>query len=229
MTYVTPGSRQIQKKREGSAKTLSTNTRLGLMSALVEYSKLDVAKLQLERAIFLLLDEKDYVSSITLAGASDEILGNLLRARGVLSSYDHLKIGFEKVFRLIHSCPPSESAFNALANGVRNGLKHYQDGAPMRFDPESVAADVLDRAVSNLWDLTQEETGNMERFKNYHMRRGRIINEVHLTTLGRIVRAGRKVRKGVRTAINAAEMVTPAGASSRRQGRVFVGSGGGCR
>ena len=41
-------------------------------------SNLDVAERQLERAIALFLDEEDYVSALTLAGAAEEILGKLL-------------------------------------------------------------------------------------------------------------------------------------------------------
>lgn len=143
----------------------------------MEVSKLEIAKIQLERAIVLMLDNKNYISAITLAGASGDILGNLLRAQGDLSTYDHLKIGFERLAKLRQGRSPDKRTFNDLENGIRNGLKHYQDGSPMHFDPELAAADILDRAVSDLWKLTHEETKNMERFKHYHMRRGQIANE----------------------------------------------------
>ena len=42
-------------------------------------SKLDIALAQVERAIFLALDESDFISAVTLAGAAEEILGSLLR------------------------------------------------------------------------------------------------------------------------------------------------------
>ena len=143
------------------------------MDSPVELSKLDIAKLQIERALVLMLDEKDYVSAITLAGASEEITGTLLRKRERLSAYDQMKTGFERIFHFLHGHAPLDGSFNELANGVRNGLKHYQDGDALRFDPEDAAADILDRAVSNLWALTSEESRNMERFKQYHMNRGK--------------------------------------------------------
>ena len=45
-------------------------------------TKQQVAEHQLERALRLFLDERDYVSAITLAGASEEILGRLLAKEG---------------------------------------------------------------------------------------------------------------------------------------------------
>jgi hypothetical protein len=46
------------------------------------YSKRDLARVQLERAITLHVDEHDHVSAITLAGAAEEILGKLLTNAG---------------------------------------------------------------------------------------------------------------------------------------------------
>jgi hypothetical protein len=46
------------------------------------FTKLQLAEHQLERALKLFLEEKDYVCAITLAGVSEEILGKLLEKDG---------------------------------------------------------------------------------------------------------------------------------------------------
>lgn len=157
----------------GTGSAAAHAERLGLMELPVELSKIEIAKLQLDRAIALMLDDKDYVSAITLAGASEEITGSLLRKSGHKSIYDELKNGFEKLVQLRHGRALDSKSFNRLANGIRNGLKHLDNGAPLQFDLEDAAADIVDRAVSNFWKLTSQETQNMERFKEYHMNRGK--------------------------------------------------------
>jgi hypothetical protein len=53
-----------------------------------KYSKRRLAEIQIFRAIKLLEDEEDPVSALTLAGAAEEILDNMLHARGQNSAYD---------------------------------------------------------------------------------------------------------------------------------------------
>ncbi|MFD1710690.1 hypothetical protein FVQ98_16625 [Ottowia sp. GY511] len=48
----------------------------------VVYTKLRIAEIQMDRAIAVLLDDNDLVCAITLAGAAEEIFGNLLAANG---------------------------------------------------------------------------------------------------------------------------------------------------
>jgi len=47
-------------------------------------SNLEIAKRQLDRSISLFFDERDYFSSLTLAGAVEEILGKILNHGGVV-------------------------------------------------------------------------------------------------------------------------------------------------
>ena len=67
-------------------------------------SNLDIAERQLERAIVLFLDDKDYVSALTLAGAAEEILGKLLNKAGKEHWLDSITegalraLGFRKSF-----------------------------------------------------------------------------------------------------------------------------------
>lgn len=132
------------------------------------FAKQKIAEQQLLRALRLFFEDKDYISVITLAGASDEILGKLIEANGGCSAYTSRKNAFEDVHQYFYGEPPRTKAFNELVNGVRNGLKHFTDGEPMIFDPEQEAINILDSAVTNYVHLTSDETEEMARFKNYH-------------------------------------------------------------
>jgi hypothetical protein len=52
------------------------------LDSLPWYTKQQLAEHQLDRAIRLLLDEKDAISAVTLAGAAEEILGKLVELQG---------------------------------------------------------------------------------------------------------------------------------------------------
>lgn len=52
------------------------------------YERLDLAKGQLATAFTLFLDDQNFASSITLAGAAEEILGRELISRGRRSTLD---------------------------------------------------------------------------------------------------------------------------------------------
>jgi hypothetical protein len=128
------------------------------------FTKTEVAAHQLERALHLFLDESDYVCAITLAGASEEILGKLLERSGKehsLGSLVELCVAIEK------NAPGEECSpkvFVTIANEFRDGLKHYTDGQPITVSREA-AVEILDRALANYWQLTAQETPRMRRFR----------------------------------------------------------------
>ena len=133
-------------------------------------NKLSIAEQQLERALCLFFNDKDYISSITLSGAADEILGKIRESNGELSAYNELK----KLFHFFHKNTNKETLtsneFNELANGIRNGLKHFRDGESMDFKPEQEAVNILDRALENYFAITGKESDLMKQFKNYKCR-----------------------------------------------------------
>lgn len=132
------------------------------------YSKFEIAEHQLERALHLLLDEGDYISSITLAGASEEILGKLLNEQGKESDLESfvnacVQIGTEE---LQEDWPNKE--FVSIANYFRNGLKHYTGGDSISV-PEEAAVEIIDRAITNYWSLTAQQSALMKQFmKKYY-------------------------------------------------------------
>ncbi|MGB5774116.1 MAG: hypothetical protein WBP89_05600 [Sedimenticolaceae bacterium] len=110
------------------------------------FDKQGAALQQLDRAILLFLNEKDFVSSITLAGAAEEILGALVsKAGGTPCVTDQAR-------RLKESKLPHLSekqiAFNHL-NLARNALKHFNLGSSAesvgRFQDLCAGADVSER------------------------------------------------------------------------------------
>ena len=131
--------------------------------SLLTFSKLEVAEIQLERALRLFLDEADYVSAITLAGASEEILGKLLEQQGKPHSLGSLIDACVEIGRVVHKEEWSRKEFADIANYFRNGLKHYTDGRSITISRE-VAIEILDRAIDNLWELTCTESANIRRF-----------------------------------------------------------------
>jgi len=133
------------------------------MDQMLTLTRVEVAEHQLERALQLFLHEKDYVCAITLAGASEEILGKLLKKEGkehALGSFVKACVATGKV---VYNENWSQKQFADMANSFRNDLKHYTDETPVTI-PREAAVEILDRAIENFCALTSRETPNMRRF-----------------------------------------------------------------
>jgi hypothetical protein len=128
-----------------------------------ELSKLQIAEHQLDRAIQLLLDENDYVCAVTLAGASEEILGKLLELRGHKPALASFAEACVQMGRHIYKESWSKKEFVTMENYFRDGLKHITDGQPLAV-PKAAAVEIIDRAIDNYWNLTGRESKNIRRF-----------------------------------------------------------------
>jgi len=134
-------------------------------------SNLEIARRQLDRSITLYLDEKDYVSALTLAGAAEEILGKLLNEEGKEHWLDNISkgalraLGFQKKMLDTSEAKKTKKDIVNLANHHKNRVKHYNDNGTITFTVNAEAAGMIDRAISNYFDFTQSETGAMDRFK----------------------------------------------------------------
>jgi len=134
-------------------------------------SNLEVAHRQIERAIVVFLDDKDYVSALTLAGAAEEILGKLLNKEGKEHWLDSISkgalraLGFRKMEFETPEALKAKKEIANNANHYKNRLKHYNDDGTITLLINVAAAEMIDRAISNYFDLTQRETGAMGRFK----------------------------------------------------------------
>lgn len=136
------------------------------LDSLPWYTKQELAEHQLDRAIRLLLDEDDAISATTLAGAADEILGNLVRLRGKKHSLDGFVDLCVALGRLSHDDEWKRKDFVDIANHFRNELKHYSEGEPIAVTPET-ACDLIDRAAENLWLLDGRETEHVRRYLSW--------------------------------------------------------------
>jgi len=117
---------------------------------MVEYqiSKIDGAVEQLDWAIRLFLDHQAYVPSITLAGASEELLGKSL-SDPERSSFAILK----KELPLKYTVPDGKSVSQDYLNKARNFLKHCDkltDQETISLDCEEEATQYILRALANL-------------------------------------------------------------------------------
>ena len=130
-------------------------------------SKLEIAQIQLDRSIELFFKEKDYISSITLAGAAEEILGKLLNINN-----KEIKNSLEEIIeKTITECGDlfteeiKKKDIVSLANYYRDHCKHIKDGKDTYFSVDFEAAHLIDRASRNYFKLTGTETKNMVKFR----------------------------------------------------------------
>lgn len=134
-------------------------------------SNLEIAHRQIERAIALFLDEEDFVSALTLAGAAEEILRKLLNREGKEHWLDSISTGALKALGFRKRELGSTEALRAkkeianIANRHKNAFKHYNSDGTVTLLVDVAAAEMIERAISNYFDLTRRKTGAMERFR----------------------------------------------------------------
>ena len=130
-----------------------------------------VALRQLETALRLYFEREDYYSVITLAGVSEEVFGKLLKEGNPQNALDSLKKDVPAVHKALFDEDLAEREVSERANWVRNLLKHWSPGQPkvVEFDAPEEAKDMLDRAISNYFQLTGNPTSAMQQFKDMHV------------------------------------------------------------
>ena len=127
-----------------------------------------IAEEQLETALRLYFEQRDYYSVITLAGAAEEILGKMLKHNGeenllnslVATTVDISKLDGQEV---------TDKEIRDYANYARNRTKHF--GVDMEdFDEREEAKDLLSRAINNYFSLTRDCTESMSKFDQMHVK-----------------------------------------------------------
>ncbi|WOB26492.1 MULTISPECIES: hypothetical protein [Xanthomonas] len=114
----------------------------------------EIAGNQLLAAIRL-WQTKDYLSSLTLAGAAEEILGKRLRKLNQDPSFDQLRSLVVAVARSEGETNPDlEKITGNMLNNTRNTLKHYCGDDSLMFDLRSDCLEMLKRAIANYEALT---------------------------------------------------------------------------
>jgi len=130
-----------------------------------------MAVTQLETALRLHFEGSDYFSVITLAGAADEVFGQLLAAQGVDNSLEQIKKATSAIHLKLFGKELDPAWVAQRANHARNSLKHWAPNQPLAvtFDPTEEAKDMLNRAVNNYWALEHKLSPAMERFQREYM------------------------------------------------------------
>jgi hypothetical protein len=134
------------------------------------YSRQALAEHQLDRAIRLLLEERDAVCSLTLAGAAEEILGKIVEEGGGRSSLGSFIDVCLMMGRLSHGEDWKPGTFADMANHTRNALKHHGDGTEVAVT-EDMACEMLDRAVENLAMTGARQSEQVDRYFAYRFSR----------------------------------------------------------
>jgi hypothetical protein len=134
--------------------------------AVREYQKREIAVAQLETALQLFLQSGDRLSVLTLAGAAEEILGKELEALGGTTALSTVQAATAAVARALQGKTISPKAVAMIANRARNAVKHLDASGPQTvwMDPEEEAREMLDRATTNYYRLTEDQTDLMGQF-----------------------------------------------------------------
>jgi len=114
--------------------------------------KSQIAVIQLRRAIQL-FNSGDYVSSITLAGAANEILGQLAIRNKGYNTLDGDKKFWDNFAELFKTDKPAKDKIKQVNNRTRNKLKHHDDSEDslVEADFEFEAQVQIDSAIRNYW------------------------------------------------------------------------------
>lgn len=133
--------------------------------------KVRIAELQLNRALHLFVEEQDYVSAITLAGAAEGILDGLLRLEGkgdqvALDNWIDLCIAAGG----LKETKKQRQEFANILNWHRNELKHHDARRGDELEDEipvgrGDAVECLERAISNYIALTGNYSDLILRFQ----------------------------------------------------------------
>ena len=127
---------------------------LGVTVTITALTAEEIAERQLLAALSL-WHAQDYVSSLTLAGAAEEILGKRLRRLGVEPSFDQMKAIIVALARQDGDTTPNlDRLVGEMLNNTRNELKHYAGDESLSFDLRSDCQEILERALGNYQALT---------------------------------------------------------------------------
>jgi hypothetical protein len=119
--------------------------------------KKDIAINQL-RSAAKLYNSKDYISSITLSGAAEEILGRIAKKRTNSNQLEKEIEYLRSVYNYFSGQNPSNKILIEKINSVKNELKHNDSGENewVSADFENEAAMLFIKGVKNYFDCYQD-------------------------------------------------------------------------
>ena len=129
--------------------------------------KIEIAELQLNRAINLLIQNNDVVCAITLAGAAEGILAGLLKSQGetdVLSDISKSAVDMGENIGKKWDVGIFKSEFNFF----KNELKHHDKGHEFIPIFKEAAFEIVDRSIENFRRITGSYSPQMLEFMSIH-------------------------------------------------------------
>ncbi len=111
-------------------------------------TNIEIAEQQLFHAISLYVEGTYMVSAITLAGATEEVLGKMLDDRSKTRALDEVVNRLCCMYEHIFKEPANRKDFVNLRNKAKNALKHM-DKPSIELDLEKDAVQIISRAISN--------------------------------------------------------------------------------
>ncbi len=141
-------------------------------------SKVDISVRQLLTAIDLYFRNGDLVSVVTLAGASEEILGKLVRAAGQSASLDDVVERLCGMYEAAFGGAANPKAFVELRTRARNEFKQIASAVDFNGDLEREASSIIKRAIENHRKLGLSYVDEFRRFEAEMLRRWRDKQEV---------------------------------------------------
>jgi hypothetical protein len=127
--------------------------------------KIEIAEWQLLKAIRLFSFDEDFISSITLAGAAEEILGRLLEQSGQTSALSQKVDELCRMHYEVFGLPAAPKDYYELQNRARNEMKHLVEKEAVWIDVEEAAVRLIDRAIQNYKTLTRRSLPAFDEFE----------------------------------------------------------------
>ena len=136
-------------------------------------TKIQAAQRQIQTAIDLYFLHGDLISVMTLAGAAEEICGNVLARDGKKNILSFMADEVEK-----QGLNLTNKDLHNRASALRNALKHAKDPDEDQFQfDEEAAVLMLVRAVVNYQLLGNPLTSEMTKFLAWIKTNGLLIND----------------------------------------------------
>lgn len=119
---------------------------------IIKMEKSKLALIQLRRAIQL-FNVGDYICALTLAGAANEILGELAKNRQGYNTMDIDKWFWDGISDMFNKNRPSKDKIKQVNNRVKNSLKHHDSDQDTKVeaDFEFESQCHIDSAIRNYW------------------------------------------------------------------------------
>jgi len=121
--------------------------------------KIEIAQRQIDTAIDLFLDDKDFVSALTLAGAGEEITGKLLDRKGEKNMLQKLHAWYQETT----GGKMEYAEFSRKTNLARNTLKHANSPEEDEVEIQRwEAVQMIMRAMTNYKELVGSPSDKMK-------------------------------------------------------------------